>query len=146
MQQKQSQTSSIRSTTKRKPKEVHNIGHDYFYGREAEQFSFYRVPKMILFDKRFRGVSAEAKLLYGILLDRMSLSLKNNWVDDRGRVYIIFTIDEIMQALGCADNKATKLMEELEHKAGLIERKRRGLGKPSLIFLKDFATLPKAES
>lgn len=104
------------------------------------------MPKIILFDKRFRGISADAKLLYGILLDRMSLSLKNNWVDDKGRVYIIFTIDEVMQALGCADNKATKLMEELEHKAGLIERKRRGLGKPSLIFLKDFATLPKAES
>lgn len=59
---------------------------DYFYGRQAEQFTFYRVPKAILFDKRFDGVSADAKLLYGILLDRMSLSLKNNWLDERGRV------------------------------------------------------------
>ena len=118
---------------------------DYFYGRQAEQFTFYRVPKAILFDRRFDGVSADAKLLYGILLDRMSLSLKNNWLDERGRVYIIFTMDEVMQALGCAGKKATRLMEELEHKAGLIERKRRGLGKPNLIYLKNFATLSKDE-
>lgn len=114
---------------------------DYFYGQQAEQFSFYRVPKAIFSDKRFDGVSTEAKLLYGILLDRMSLSQKNNWLDDMGRVYIIFTLDEVMQALGCADNKATKLMAELENKASLIERKRRGLGKPNLIYLKNFATL-----
>ena len=118
---------------------------DYFYGRQAEQFTFYRVPKAILFDRRFDGVSADAKLLYGILLDLMSLSLKNNWLDERGRVYIIFTMDEVMQALGCAGKKATRLMEELEHKAGLIERKRRGLGKPNLIYLKNFATLSKDE-
>lgn len=120
---------------------AHGMPLDYFYGQQAEQFSFYRVPKAIFSDKRFDGVSTEAKLLYGILLDRMSLSQKNNWLDDMGRVYIIFTLDEVMQALGCADNKATKLMAELENKASLIERKRRGLGKPNLIYLKNFATL-----
>ena len=110
---------------------------DYFCGGQAEQFSFYRLPKALFVDPRFRGVSAEAKILYGLLLDRMGLSMKNGWMDATGRVYIIFTTEEIMEALYCADNKATKLMKELEG-CGLIGRKRRGLGKPSLIYVKNF--------
>ena len=110
---------------------------DYFYGGQADLFSFYRLPKALFVDPRFRGISAESKILYGLLLDRMGLSVKNGWTDDTGRVYIIFTTEEIMEALYCADNKATKLMKELES-CGLIERKRRGLGKPSLIYVKNF--------
>ena len=110
---------------------------DYFYGGQADLFSFYRLPKALFVDPRFRGISAESKILYGLLLDRMGLSVKNGWTDDSGRVYIIFTTEEIMEALYCADNKATKLMKELES-CGLIERKRRGLGKPSLIYVKNF--------
>ena len=83
----------------------------------------------------------EAKILYGLLLDRMGLSVKNGWMDDTGKVYIIFTTEEIMEALCCADNKATKLMKELEG-CGLIERKRRGLGKPSLTYVKNFISEP----
>ena len=114
---------------------------DYFYGGQADLFSFYRLPKALFVDTRFRGVSAEAKILYGLLLDRMSLSVKNGWLDSTGRVYIIFTAEEIMTSLYCADNKATKLMKELEG-CGLIERKRRGLGKPNLIYVKNFASDP----
>ena len=114
---------------------------DYFYGGQADLFSFYRLPKALFVDPRFRGISAEAKILYGLLLDRMGLSTKNGWLDDAGRVYIIFTMEEIMTSLYCADNKATKLMKELEG-CGLIERKRRGLGKPSLIYVKNFASDP----
>ena len=114
---------------------------DYFYGGQADLFSFYRLPKALFVDTRFRGVSAEAKILYGLLLDRMSLSVKNGWLDSTGRVYIIFTTEEIMTSLYCADNKATKLMKELEG-CGLIERKRRGLGKPNLIYVKNFASDP----
>ena len=112
---------------------------DYFYGGQADLFSFYRLPKALFVDTRFRGISAEAKILYGLLLDRMSLSIKSGWLDKQGRVYIIFTTEEIMEALCCADNKATKLMKELEG-CGLIERKRRGLGKPNLIYVKNFAS------
>lgn len=114
---------------------------DYFYGGQADLFSFYRLPKALFVDTRFRGVSAEAQILYGLLLDRMSLSVKNGWLDSTGRVYIIFTTEEIMTSLYCADNKATKLMKELEG-CGLIERKRRGLGKPNLIYVKNFASDP----
>ena len=114
---------------------------DFFYGEQADLFSFYRLPKALFVDPRFRGISAEAKILYGLLLDRMGLSTKNGWLDDAGRVYIIFTMEEIMTSLYCADNKATKLMKELEG-CGLIERKRRGLGKPNLIYVKNFASDP----
>lgn len=112
--------------------------YDYFYGAEAEQFSFYRIPKVLFTEERFRSVSAEAKVLYGLLFDRMSLSCKNGWLDKEGRVYIIFTIEEVMTALGCADQKAGKLLHELESKCRLIERKRQGLGKPNLIYVKNF--------
>ena len=112
--------------------------YDYFYGAEAEQFFFYRIPKVLFTEERFRSVSAEAKVLYGLLLDRMSLSCKNGWLDRAGRVYIIFTIEEVMTALGCADQKAGKLLHELENKCRLIERKRQGLGKPNLIYVKNF--------
>ena len=111
---------------------------DYFYGQQAEQFTFYRIPKVLFTDSRFWNVSTDAKLLYGILLDRMNLSARNGWLDEAGRVYIIFTLEETMAALNCGDNKATKLYNELEKKCGLIERKRQGLGKPNLIYVKNF--------
>ena len=113
---------------------------DYFYGQQAEQFTFYRIPKVLFTDSRFWSVSTDAKLLYGILLDRMNLSARNGWLDEHGRVYIIFTLEETMNALNCGDNKATKLYNELEKKCGLIERKRQGLGKPNLIYVKNFIT------
>ena len=113
---------------------------DYFYGAQAEQFSFYRVPKVLFRREQFKQLSAEAKILYGIMLDKLDLSVKNKWVDEKGRVYIIYTIEQIMADMNCADQKATKLLDELEKKCGLIERKRQGLGKPNLIFVKNFIT------
>ena len=112
--------------------------YDYFYGAESEQFSFYRIPKVLFTEERFKNISAEAKVLYGLLLDRMSLSAKNGWQDKENRVYIIFTIEDIMETMGCADQKAGKLLYELESKCRLIERKRQGLGKPNLIYVKNF--------
>lgn len=111
---------------------------DYFYGQRADQYAFYRIPKVLFSDKRFENLSTDAKLLYGVLLDRMGLSLKNGWTDSEGRVYIIYTIEEIMDAMRCADQKATRLLRELEVSGGLIERKRQGLGRPNLIYIKDF--------
>ena len=73
--------------------------HDYFYGREAEQFSFYRVPTALFTDTQYKDLSPEAKILYGILLKRMDLSAKNGWLDEMGRVYIIFRLEEIMEKL-----------------------------------------------
>lgn len=111
---------------------------DYFYGAQAEQFAFYRVPKVLFTNDRFKYLSAEAKTLYGILLDRVPLSAKNGWIDEQGRVYIICTIEEIMEDMNCGNKKAIQLLSDLEDKVGLIERKRQGLGKPNLIYVKNF--------
>ena len=118
---------------------------DYFYGQAGELFSFFRIPKALFQEQRFQDLSTDAKTLYGILLDRMSLSVKNGWLDEQNRVFIIFTIEDVKRALCCADNKATKLLRELE-KFGLIERKRRGLGKPSLVYVKNFSAESSKES
>ena len=113
---------------------------DYYYGIEAEQFSFYRVPRLMIKDERFKGLSSDAKLLYGLMLDRMSLSMKNGWLDDENRAYIIYTIDNIREDLGCSKEKAVKVLAELDANKGigLVEKIRRGLGKPDIIYVKNF--------
>ena len=118
---------------------------DYFYGQAGELFSFYRIPKALFQESRFQNLSTDAKTLYGILLDRMSLSVKNEWFDKKGRVFIIFTIEDVKRTLRCADNKATRLLRELEE-FGLIERKRRGQGKPCLVYVKNFSSESSKES
>ena len=124
------------------------INFDYYYGIEAEQFSFYRVPRLLIKDERFKGLSSDAKLLYGLMLDRMSLSMKNGWLDDENRAYIIYTVDAIMEDLGCAKATCVKIMKELdtENGIGLIEKKRRGLGKPDIIYVKKFSTITDAKT
>ncbi len=119
------------------------IKFDYYYGIEAEQFSFYRVPRLLIKDNRFKGLSSDAKLLYGLMLDRMSLSMKNGWLDDENRAYIIYTIDNIMEDLGCGKDKAIKVLAELDTNKGigLVERIRRGLGKPDIIYVKNFVII-----
>ena len=118
---------------------------DYFYGQAGELFSFFRIPKALFQEQRFQNLSTDAKTLYGILLDRMSLSVKNEWFDKKGRVFIIFTIEDVKRTLRCADNKATRLLRELEE-FGLIERKRRGQGKPCLVYVKNFSAESSKES
>ena len=117
-----------------------SLQFDYFYGSEAEQFSFYRIPKILFKDKMFKDVSTDAKVLYGLMLDRMGLSVKNRWFDEENRVYIVYTINDIMEDLNCADQKAGKLLSELDtvKGIGLIERRRQGLGKPNIIYVKNF--------
>ena len=118
---------------------------DYFYGQAGKLFSFFRIPKALFQEQRFQDLSTDAKTLYGILLDRMSLSVKNEWFDKKGRVFIIFTIEDVKRTLRCADNKATRLLRELEE-FGLIERKRRGQGKPCLVYVKNFSAESSKES
>ena len=121
------------------------MSYDYFYGQAGELFSFYRIPKALFQEQQFQDLSTDAKTLYGILLDRMSLSVKNEWFDKKGRVFIIFTIEDVKRTLRCADNKATRLLRELEE-FGLIERKRRGQGKPCLVYVKNFSSESSKES
>ncbi len=125
-----------------------SLNLEYYYGNEADQYSFYRIPKVLFTDSRFKNVPMEAKVLYGLLLDRMALSVRNNWMDEEGRVYIIFTIAEIMETLGYAEQKVNRLLAELDSAKGigLIERKRRGLGKPNVIYVKNFISGEPPES
>ncbi len=112
----------------------------YFYGREADQYSFYKIPKLLFTEEYFKKVSVEAKVLYGLMLDRMSLSMKNQWFDTEGRAYIYYSLEDIMDALGCSNKKAISIMKELDIESGigLIEKKRQGQGKPTMIYLKQF--------
>ena len=111
--------------------------YPYFKGLEADRYSFYRVPKALVKADLFQKMSGDAKLLYAVLLDRMSLSIKNGWQDKHGNAYIICTIEEVMDSIHCARQKAVKLLDELEHEFQLIERRRQGLCKPNLLYVKD---------
>ena len=117
-----------------------SVQFEYFYGSQAEQFSFYRIPKLLITSLEFKRVSDSAKLLYGLMLDRMSLSIKNGWVDDENRAFIYFTTNDVMEQMCCGTEKATKLLAELdvEKGIGLIERKKQGQGKPAIVYLKKF--------
>ncbi|MDD2981683.1 MAG: DUF6017 domain-containing protein, partial [Hespellia sp.] len=119
---------------------MQTVQFEYFHGMEAEQYNFYRVPKILFTGECFKSLSCEAKVLYGLMLDRMSLSIKNRWFDEEDRPYIYFTVDEIMELMNCKSQKATKLIKELDSKdgIGLIEKKRLGLGKPNVIYVKNF--------
>lgn len=110
---------------------------DYFYGNEADKFMFYRIPKLLFQLDEFANLSLDAKLMYGLLLDRVGISTSNGWTDEEGRVYIIFTIEETSKMLGCSQKKAVLIFKELVN-FGLVEKKRQGLGKPSLIYVKNF--------
>lgn len=116
------------------------MNFDYFYNRQADRFSFYMLPKILLSDEHFKSLSSDAKIFYACLLERSSYSYKNNWIDDEDRVYIIFTIEEIMETLGVSNKTASKISSELEN-IGLIEKKRQGLGKPNIIYVKDFMSV-----
>ena len=115
---------------------------DYFYGDEAEQFIYFRIPRQLITNPRFKHLSTDSKLLYGMLLDRMGLSVKNEWYDDAGRVYIYYTVEEICDDMNCGRDKAMKLLAELDtgKGVGLIERRRQGQGKPTRIYVKRFTT------
>ena len=111
--------------------------YPYFKGLEADRYSFYRVPKALVKADLFQKMSGDAKLLYAVLLDRMNLSIKNGWQDKHGNAYIICTIEEVMDSIHCARQKAVRLLDELEQEFRLIERRRQGLGKPNLLYVKD---------
>ena len=92
---------------------------NYYYGGQAEMFSFFRVPRILFTAPEFKGLSNDAKLLYGLMLDRMSLSAANGWFDSKGRVYIYFTMNEVQEVLNCGHDKAIRLLAELDTKKGL---------------------------
>ena len=120
------------------------MNREYFYGEQADSYSFYRIPRQLITGEKYKGLSVEAKLLYGMMLDHMGLSLRNGWLDKTGRVYIYYTVEEIQSDLGCGHVKAGRLLAELDtvKGIGLIERVRQGQGKPTKIYVKKFSPDP----
>ena len=129
-------------------KEGGGMDFDYFYNREAEGFNFLKVPEILVEGEEFQGLSAEAILLYAMLLKRAGMSYKNNWLDKQNRVFIYFTVEEIMRKRHLSKPTAIKLLDELDKKngIGLIERVRVGLGKPNIIYVKDFLSMVQEKS
>ena len=125
----------------------YDVTFDYFHGYESEQFAFYRIPKVLFTDDYFRNLSSDAKVLYGLMLDRMALSMKNRWIDEENRVYIIFSLEQVMMYMNCGRDKGMKTLAELDTKKGigLIERVKQGFGKPDVIYVKSFLMKEKPE-
>lgn len=125
----------------------YDVTFDYFHGYESEQFAFYRIPKVLFTDDYFRNLSSDAKVLYGLMLDRMALSMKNRWIDEENRVYIIFSLEQVMMYMNCGRDKGMKTLAELDTKKGigLIERVKQGFGKPDVIYVKSFVMKEKPE-
>ena len=117
---------------------------DYFYEEQSDNYTFYRIPKLLFTEKLFADLTTDAKVLYGLLLDRISLSRENGWIDEEGRVYVFYTIRTIKASMRCANTKACGLLKELDA-FGLTERKKQGQGKPTIIYVKDFSRFSKAE-
>ena len=120
------------------------MNFDYFYEEQSESYAFYKIPKVLFTEEMFEPLSTDAKVLYGLLLDRVSLSKMNSWIDETGKVYIYFTVKNVKASMRCANTKACALLKELQD-FGLIERYKQGLGKPAKIYVKDFTRLRKSE-
>lgn len=116
-----------------------NQKFDYFHANETEQYLFLQLPLMLIKDEKFKNLSSDSKILYSLLLNRTSLSVKNGWLDENNNVYIVYTIKEIAEDLNCWEQKAQKSMKELKD-IGLVKTVRQGLTKPNLIFVMNFAT------
>jgi hypothetical protein len=114
--------------------------YGYYYGNEADQYTFYRLPKALFTNERYKNLSDGAKILYGLMLDRMGLSIKNGWLDEQDRVYIYFTLEDATGLMNCKNDKGVKMFAELDtvKGVGLIERVRQGQGKPAIIYVLKF--------
>ena len=117
-----------------------SLQFEYYHSRESEQFAFFRIPKALFSEPMFQNLSTYAKLLYGLMLDRIGLSVRSEWVDEEDRVYIYYSLTDIMAHLGCGHNKAISLLKELDQDFGLIRRQKQGLGKPDRIYVMNFTT------
>ena len=116
------------------------MAFNYFYGKQADQYGFVRIPKLLMTERMFEDVSTDAKLLYGLLIDRMGMAQKNDWIDEENRVYVLYPVAEIQEDMGVSKKKAIACLSDLE-KSGLVEKKVRGLGLPNLLYIKNFACL-----
>lgn len=127
---------------------MEKIRFKFFQADDIDKHSFYRIPKQLFTLETFKKLSSDAKILYALMLDRVSLSIKNDWIDDQGRVYIFFSVEDVMEQVGCGKNKAIKCLKELDMETGigLIQKRRQGLGKANIIYVRTFVPDEKQTS
>ncbi len=106
-----------------------------FYGRQADMYSFIYIPKFLMTERIFSGVQNTSKIIYGFLMDRMKLSVKNQWIDDKGRVYLIYPMNELEKDVGMSRKKILKCLRELKE-AGLLEQDVDETGHSGIMYLK----------
>lgn len=116
------------------------IPYDYYHSHEADQYTFYRMPKALFTNQRYKGLSGNAKFVRPDARPDGHLLLKNNWVDNNDRVFIYFTPEDVQEYINCQRDTGMKLLAELDtvKGIGLIERVRQGLGKPTIIYVRKF--------
>ena len=114
--------------------------YDYYSGAESEQFRFLKTPKVFFEDPDYEELGLAECVLYGFLHEQVALSKQNGWVDEDGRTYVIRSLESIQKLLrNCSPDKARSTLKNLID-FGLIEKKRRGQGKPDIIYVKNFVT------
>ena len=118
--------------------EIIKIKSDYFYKTQANQFSFIRIPKELVTGEMFSSLSIPTKILYGMMLDRMSMSGRNQWIDSNNRAYIIYPVTDIQADMNISKRKVSDYLNELEG-IGLIKREQQGKGLPNHIYVMNFA-------
>jgi hypothetical protein len=121
------------------------ISFAHFKSGENEKFNFLQLPLLLIKDDMFNKISSDAKVLYSLLLNRTHLSVKNGWVDDNNNIFIIYTIEQIMEDLNCWEPKAIKAMKELKE-IGLVKSVRQGLGKPNITYVMNFSVVENPDN
>lgn len=110
---------------------------DYFYENEVEEYSYINIPRVLMTRTAYKDLSSDAKVVYGILLDRLDLAVKYGWIDDEGQAYIIYLQEELQRDMNMSKRKVIEKLQELEN-VGLIERIQRGARQADVIYLKKF--------
>ena len=108
---------------------------DYYKSNETLSHKYYQIPQELFESSLYKDkLNSDSKILYAFLLDRLSLSIRNHWVDNANRIFLIFTRQEVQEKLGLSEKTVTKAFKQLVD-TDLIEEKRQGLGKPNLIYV-----------
>lgn len=116
------------------------MNNKYYTATDAESFVFFRIPKALITNPKYKSLSFGAKFLYGLMFDRMSLSVKNEWFDENGNVYIYYTLEDVMKNMCCGRERAVSFINQLE-KSDLLDKVRQGLGKPNKLYIKRFEVM-----
>ncbi|AZF90587.1 DnaD-like helicase loader [Streptococcus phage CHPC869] len=101
---------------------------------EVKNNAFYQFPQWLLKEEHYKNLGDKAKLMYMLLFDRRTLSIKNKWYDDDGQIYMYFTIEQFMQELNCSNKAVVKAKKELVE-VGLLEEVRQGVNKPNRLYI-----------